>query len=80
MTAEWYIVHYADVSRAALRTWEWEHHWSVSASTCPRCQALVKNYHILEHEEWHAVTDFPIPENLRKELVALEEAQDHDRS
>lgn len=71
MTAEWYIVHYSDSDRVALRTWE--HHWSVSASTCPRCSALVKNYHIQDHEEWHSITDFPIPEALRKELVARQE-------
>jgi len=37
--------------------------------TCPRCFAVVEKLKRLAHCEWHAATDYPIPEALRQQVA-----------
>jgi hypothetical protein len=40
-----------------------------SLYACPRCGAVVEGRRRYVHEDWHAATDYPMPEDLRQELA-----------
>jgi hypothetical protein len=62
---EWMLTGFWGNFRIQLNGWEPD---DGPIQTCPRCHAMVLKGEVEGHERWHAMTDFPIPEHLRKQL------------